>query len=909
MKQKTAFQRVMAFLLSAVLMLSLCTTAFAAEAGRTEPQALLIGEQFSIVVNVGYMDNGNFVRTGSKTVVSTCCDKTGHSGYNHTMDAAEIIKESGYSYTSWRVTRYGSWGEPTSTTAVNYSITGAAPYKADQAIWLIGEKPAIEPGNPGGDGNGGGSDSEDTVYIDDGGKYQWKQTLVYHANYPGNSDPTATVKYEVRAYTTIRTISTKTLADCGFTVPDGYELNANSWYAQADGGSVLCRMGGIYTLDKNDNGKEIHLYAQYTAKQAPVNTFSMTYDANGGLVENKDSHTVTITTTNSSYSFHSFVAEREGYTFLGWYTAANGGEKIEWPYTLSVTGSETSASETVYAQWEPVTHEDATITYENGGGEGDPVTETVPGSQAYTVKAPEAVGITAPEGKMFSHWTIGSDVYVPGETFVPSDGSTNTFTAVWEKKPEASYTVTWYDTEEKTLNTETRTGIPGETVAVTEADKTLEGYLFDAENSQNVLEAVLEDSGTELKLYFTEIVPDWENLHIEQTVDKTKAKPDDTVTYTIRVTNETGFDLTNITVSEKLDMRNLNSIKVSGEGKYADNVWTLDSLENGKTAILTMTAKVNGTAAVQTVIKNTAAITGAAAGEKTLPDGTERKAETEITVVLYSAPDWSKLSIEQTADKTKARSGETVTYTIRVTNQTGRDLTGITVFDKLDTYSLMRDSVSGDGKYADNVWTMDSLKDGETAKLTITAKVNGTVSASVIKNTAIITGAAADEETLPNDTEWKAETEITVDYTLAPKWNNLSISQKVNEATVEAGATVTFTIQVKNQTGRDLTNITVTDKLDKNLMFVSESGDGSYDKTSGVWTIDSLGKGKTAKLIITAKVNETTMNQTVIKNTATITGAAADEEMLPEDIRPHAETEITVTSPWFLTGRNYALPQ
>ena len=906
MKQKTAFQRVMAFLLSAVLMLSLCTAAFAAQPGRVETRALSLHEEFSIVVNYGYMENGNFVKTGSKTMVSTCCDKTGHSGYNHSMDAAKIVKESGYTYTDWRVTRHGYWDAPASTTLVHYTISGKAPYKADEAIWLIGEKPTENPGNPGGDGNGEGTDREETVRLGSSGKNHWMQTFVFHANYPGNRDPKATVKYDITAYTKIYNDKLKSFDACGFTLPDGYVLKTGDWYTKADGGSVFCRMDGNYTFDITNNGKVIHLYAQYTPIQAPENTFAMTYNANGGLVENKDSHTVTITTTNSSYSFHSFVAEREGYTFLGWYTAANGGEKIEWPYTLSVTGSETSVSKTVYAQWEPVTHEDATITYENGGGEGNPVTETVPGSQAYTVKAPEAVGITAPEGKMFSHWTIGSDVYVPGETFVPSDGSTNTFTAVWEKKPEASYTVTWYDTEGKTLNTETRTGIPGETVAVTEADKTLEGYLFDAENSQNVLETVLEDSGTELKLYFTEIVPDWENLHIEQTVDKTKVKPDDTVTYTIRVTNETGFDLTNITVSEKLDMRNLNSIKVSGEGKYADNVWTLDSLENGKTAILTMTAKVNGTAAVQTVIKNTAIITGAAAGEKTLPDGTERKAETEITVVLYSAPDWSKLSIEQTVDKTKARSEETVTYTIRVTNETGRDLTNITVFDKLDTYSLMRDSVSGDGKYADNVWTMDSLKDGETAKLTITAKVNGTVSASVIKNTAIITGAAADEETLPNDTEWKAETEITVDYTPAPKWNNLSISQKVNEATVEAGATVTFTIQVKNQTGRDLTNITVSDELDKNLQFISASGAGSY--ADGVWTIDSLKNGETAELIITANVNGTIMVKTII-NTATITGAAAGEETLPEGKGAQAEMVITVTASWLRTGRNYALPQ
>lgn len=109
--------------------------------------ALLVGEQFRIRVNYGYLENGSFHLLASKEMVSTCGYGCGHSGYNHTMDAAGIVEESGYSG-EWRVTRYGNWADPASTTNCNYNITGSAPYKADQAIWVYGEKPSTDPVTP-----------------------------------------------------------------------------------------------------------------------------------------------------------------------------------------------------------------------------------------------------------------------------------------------------------------------------------------------------------------------------------------------------------------------------------------------------------------------------------------------------------------------------------------------------------------------------------------------------------------------------------------------------------------------------------------------------------------------------------------------------------------------------------------
>ncbi|MDO5152577.1 MAG: VWA domain-containing protein [Eubacteriales bacterium] len=109
-------------------------------------------------------------------------------------------------------------------------------------------------------------------------------------------------------------------------------------------------------------------------------------------------------------------------------------------------------------------------------------------------------------------------------------------------------------------------------------------------------------------------------------------------------------------------------------------------------------------------------------------------------------PDYGKLTIDKSANRTTVRPGKTITYTIKVTNRTGEDLEDIVVSEKLDA-NLTFVSASGDGNYAvkDGLWTISELKNGKTAKLTIKATVkSGVKNGTVIKNTVVITEAGGD---------------------------------------------------------------------------------------------------------------------------------------------------------------------
>ena len=67
-----------------------------------------------------------------------------------------------------------------------------------------------------------------------------------------------------------------------------------------------------------------------------------------------------------------------------------------------------------------------------------------------------------------------------------------------------TYKVEWYNTKGKTIKkTEKRLANEGETVAVTDKDKKVKGYVFDKKNPKNNLQDVVaKDGSTTLKLYF-----------------------------------------------------------------------------------------------------------------------------------------------------------------------------------------------------------------------------------------------------------------------------------------------------------------------------------------------------------------------------------------------------------------------
>ncbi|MDR3131229.1 MAG: InlB B-repeat-containing protein, partial [Treponema sp.] len=118
------------------------------------------------------------------------------------------------------------------------------------------------------------------------------------------------------------------------------------WYTELEGGELFTAWPHTVTCD-------LTLYAQWhNNRAAPIAEYTITFDSAGGTdVSDIEAFAWSLVGKPGD-------PEKEGYTFLGWYNAAEGGELYEWPITLA-------RDLTLYAQW---TVNKYTIAFDSQGG-------------------------------------------------------------------------------------------------------------------------------------------------------------------------------------------------------------------------------------------------------------------------------------------------------------------------------------------------------------------------------------------------------------------------------------------------------------------------------------------------------------------------------------------------------------
>src|SRR5436309_2245312 len=90
-----------------------------------------------------------------------------------------------------------------------------------------------------------------------------------------------------------------------------------------------------------------------------------------------------------------------------------------------------------------------------------------------------------------------------------------------------------------------------------------------------------------------------------------------------------------------------------------------------------------------------------------------------------------------------------------------------------------------------------------------------------------------------------------------PASADLSLTMTVDNPTPNVGGTITFTLTVSNAGPDTATGIAATDPLPSGYTYAADSGAGSYNSGSGVWTVGTLSPGGSASHSISVTVNAT----------------------------------------------------
>lgn len=197
-----------------------------------------------------------------------------------------------------------------------------------------------------GSGSGTGSNQNENVNIGSSGNYSWTQYIRYHSNYPDGTDYTYTVAYNIRSYTNMyNTFGNviKTLAEAGFSTPNGYSAKSPIWNTAKNGTGTGYAASSNYVFYQSNQNQTLDLYAQWQpAGGTPVETVTLTF-MNGNTVYGTQDYFVGEIATAVLCS-----ADNPGYTFKGWDTLATATNVV---YLAGET-FEMTKNTTLYAVWD-----------------------------------------------------------------------------------------------------------------------------------------------------------------------------------------------------------------------------------------------------------------------------------------------------------------------------------------------------------------------------------------------------------------------------------------------------------------------------------------------------------------------------------------------------------------------------
>ena len=347
-------------------------------------------------------------------------------------------------------------------------------------------------------------------------------------------------------------------------------------------------------------------------------------------------------------------------------------------------------------------------------------------------------------------------------------------------------------------------------------------------------------------------------IDVEKDADKYIAKVTDVVTYTITVKNTTDETVNDITVADHNNFAGDVTAESSNRYTYnGDGTWTIGYLDAGEALDIVYTYTVETTD--ESVMENTATIKYTHDGEQyNIPSNT----------VDVKKPDDGVVTIWKSANKTVAKPGETVTYTVTVHNGKDHDIQNAALTDE-NNFSGSIFAVDGAGYHYENgVFTIDTIPAGGDVVVHYAYTVGiADVTTHILENVATIHVPGTNPEDPENPGQGKDPTKpidpdtdipsnkVDVEVpgsgteTDIPLEKSLTIVKSADKTKVNVGETINYRVVVTNTGEVDLVNVTVKDNNDGASHIEAQNGDGyTYNSATTTFTIARIPVGESFTL-------------------------------------------------------------
>jgi len=354
------------------------------------------------------------------------------------------------------------------------------------------------------------------------------------------------------------------------------------------------------------------------------------------------------------------------------------------------------------------------------------------------------------------------------------------------------------------------------------------------------------------------------DLELSKTVSPTSAAAGQQVDFTINVVNLGPGNATGAAVKDVIPAGyTLIPGSVSNGGVYqtaaAALQWSDLSLPAGSNINLTFSAIVNPSGNYL----NTAQVT---ASDLPDPDSTPNnnsatEDDQDNAEIIFIGPS-ADLSLVKNvvAGNTSPIVGSQISFELIITNSGPNNAAGVQVTDLLPSGYQYLNYSSSAGLYnsTTGIWNVGTVDNGVSESLILDVRVLPT---GDYLNIAQVTASnLPDPDSTPNndDGDQSEDDEDNAVTTPIPASADLSLTKSVSSTAPMVGSVVTFTIITTNSGPQDASLVTVTDLLPSGYTFSSfNATSGTYDSTTGLWSLDILKNSESETLQISAVVNPT----------------------------------------------------
>jgi uncharacterized repeat protein (TIGR01451 family) len=314
-------------------------------------------------------------------------------------------------------------------------------------------------------------------------------------------------------------------------------------------------------------------------------------------------------------------------------------------------------------------------------------------------------------------------------------------------------------------------------------------------------------------------------------------------------------------------------------------VWSIGTLLNGASASLNITATVDAGTANSSITNTTTPATGDQDDNSTGGD------DLNETITVANNAD---LVTVKSVNNANPQEGDTIVYTLTVTNNGAATATNVSLIDTLPAgVSFVSDDAGGNYVPGTGVWSIGTLLNGASASLNITATVDaGTANSSITNTTTPATGDQDDNSTGGDDLN------ETITVGINPNISVTKVATFIDsnaDGYANIGEKIRYDFNVTNTGNVNLLNIRLTDN---NAII-----------TGGPIAILSIGQSDTVTFsgehIITLQdlIDGRIINQAIVEGTPPVgpdinassddptTGPIDDPTIIPLNIEPPIATD------------------